>query len=96
MIIELLTGLSPVAARNVVDDALPEEAPGLIREHHDIATANARAAGKGREVCVWPTAPLKTLSSIAAKCTFLQQKRRVTVAAVLPELEQVVASISSA
>jgi hypothetical protein len=91
--IELLTGLGPVAVRNLVDDALAEEAPQLIRDCHDKAVADARAASEGRE-CTWPPAPLEILSNIAAKCTYLQQKGRVTVAAVLPELEQLVAGIA--
>jgi hypothetical protein len=90
MTIELLTGLSSVAVRDVVDDAMSDEAAELIREHHDKGVAKARAVGKGRE-CVWPPLPLALLSEVAAKCTVLQQKRRSTLAEVLPALEKLVA-----
>jgi hypothetical protein len=124
IVIELLTGLSPVEVRDLVDDALPEEAPQLIREHHDTTAAQVsrlqahkstlvntnadfglplyalgiqppqmRAAGEGRE-CVWQPMALQILSTVAARCTFLQQKQRVTISTALPEIEQVVAGLA--
>jgi hypothetical protein len=92
MVIELITGLNPVAVRDIVDDALLDEAAGLIREHHDNAVAKSRAAGKDCEF-VWPAEPLEILCGIAAKCTVLQQKRRTTVEKILPELEHLVAGL---
>jgi hypothetical protein len=84
--------LTSVAARDVVDDAMSDEAAELIREHHDNAVVKARAAGKDCEF-VWPAAPLEILCGIAAQCTVLQQKRRATVEKVLPELERLVADL---
>jgi hypothetical protein len=95
MVIELITGLNPVAVRDIVDDAMSDEAAELIREHHDNAVAKARAAGKDCEF-VWPVGPLEIMCRIAAKCTVLQQKRRTTVEKVLPELERLVAGLDQA
>jgi hypothetical protein len=92
--IELLTGLSPIEARKLVDDALAEEAAQLIRECHDDANSDARVACGGY-ACIWPPLPLKKLSEIAAKCTYLQQKGRVAVTRILPELEELVAVAAS-
>jgi serine/threonine protein kinase len=85
MVIELLTGLSPAAARQCVDDTMPDEMTQLICQHHDAAEAKAAAASA--PVCVWPPEHLEALGGVAAKCAFLQHKRRLAIEGVLLELE---------
>ncbi len=57
-----------------------EEIPTLIRKLHDRAVAD----GTG---CTWPERVFGPLALLAARCAFLQAKRRATIADVLPELE---------
>ena len=93
---ELITGLHPVAVREVVDDSLFEDLPSLIKQHHDgsielpvasaaaVADMNARTVIKG----TWPAEPLEELAAIAAKCVRSQKAHRATIAEVLPQLER--------
>jgi serine/threonine protein kinase len=90
MVIELLTGLSPVAVRQFVDDTMYDEMPQLICQHHDEAESKAKAKVTKVAVCAWPPELLQALGGVAAKCTFLQHKRRVNIADVLPGLEALV------
>jgi serine/threonine protein kinase len=92
MVIELLTGLSPAAVRQNVDDTMYDEMPQLICQHHD--DAKAKAAAANAPICAWPPTLLEALGEIAAKSAFLQHKRRVTIASVLPELEGLQATLT--
>ena len=94
MSIELLTGLHPTVAREIVDDTLFEELPALIERYHDGEAeppAASAAAVQGAQLstkCRWPPAPLRELSAMAAKCVRLQVTHRTTIADVLPDLER--------
>ena len=95
MIIELVTSLHPVAAREVVDDSLYEEMPALFRQHHDgegttpIASAAVVRQSPPVARCQWPEMQVQALSTIAARCVRSQAKLRATIAEVLPELERI-------
>jgi hypothetical protein len=79
--IELMASLNPTSVRrDIIDDAMYDEIPSLIQEFHDKAV-------KDNKGCAWPTLLLKQLGVLAAKCCFLQAKRRAAIADVLPELE---------
>jgi hypothetical protein len=79
--IELMASLSPASVRTeVIDDAMFDEIPGLIKEFHDKATEDSKG-------CEWPPLLLEQLGVLAAKCCFLQAKRRAAITEVLPELE---------
>jgi serine/threonine protein kinase len=91
MAIELLTGLHPAMARELVDNNLFEELPLKIQEHHDgkpHELAVVRGSKPARK-CKWPAAPLKQMSVVAAKCVRPQPRHRTTIADVLPELESI-------
>jgi hypothetical protein len=95
MIIELLTSMHPVAAREVVDDSLLyEEIPALFQQHHDgegttpIASAAVVRQSPPVAKCQWPEMQAQALSTIAAKCVRSQAKLRATIAEALPELER--------
>ena len=94
MVMELITGLHPVAVREVVDDSLFEDLPSLIKQHHDgeaVAPAASSSALMVEPVspkCEWPAAPLQALASVAARCGRTQVSLRTPIATVLPELEQ--------
>ena len=96
MIVELLTGLHPVVAREVVDDSLYEELPRFIEQYHNgeaaLPTASAAAVNVAQSAskCKWPSAPLQQMSSPAAKCVRSQARLRCTTADILPELEEFV------
>ena len=96
MIIELLTGLHPVVAREVVDDSLYEELPRFIEQYHNgeaaVPTASAAAVkvAQSASKCKWPPGPLQEMSILAAKCARLQVRLRCTIADILPELEKLV------
>jgi hypothetical protein len=110
MMIELLTGLDPVAVRELIDESLFEELPEMIRQHHDAKVepedeSSAGAVEEGNQEktrkkkpptpkCTWPDAPLQQLSTMAAKCVRKEAKRRVTIADVLPELEELPTRLS--
>jgi hypothetical protein len=76
-------------ARELVDSNLFEELPQMIQRHHDGKPHELTAARgcKPARKCKWPAAPLKQMSAMAAKCVWLQPKRRATIADILPELE---------
>jgi hypothetical protein len=81
VMIELMASLSPTSVRKeIVDDSVFDEIPAMIRECHDKAVKQ----GTG---CEWPVLILEQMGVLVAKCTFLQAKRRATIAEVLPELE---------
>ena len=93
MMIELLTGLHPMVVRQLVDESLFEELPGVIKQYHDGRAPLPREAEKLKDLptalrCVWPAIPLTSLSHIAARLTRLQPKMRARIAEVLPELEE--------
>jgi hypothetical protein len=97
IMVELLTGLDPVSARELVDDSLFEELPEMIRERHDRQGGSADVSGAGAGAgaaakalvrkCAWPAEHLKALSLIAAKAVRAQPKRRATLVELLPEVE---------
>ena len=93
MMIELLTGLHPVVVRQLVDESLFEELPGVIKQHHDGRVPLPKEAEKLKDLptalrCAWPAIPLTSLSLVAARLTRLQSKKRARIAEVLPELEE--------
>jgi serine/threonine protein kinase len=81
VMIELMASLTPTAVRtDIIDDAIFDEIPALIQEFHDKAV-------KDRKGCEWPPLILEQLGVLAAKCCYLQAKRRAAISEVLPELE---------
>jgi hypothetical protein len=104
MMIELLTGLDPVAVRELIDESLFEELPAMIRQHHNGEVEPVSNEGGRRKVpippprrnCTWPAAPLQELSVMAAKCVRKEAKRRATIADVLPDLEELPTRLSGA
>ena len=95
MLIELLTGLHPFAAREIVDDTLFEQMADLIRAHHDDAVAAAdlplaMASYPSTPQCEWRLKPLQELSTVAAKCVRTQASHRTTIRDVLPSLEEAI------
>ena len=98
--VEMITGLHPFRARELVDDTLYEEMPALIRAVHDgtakIANANKAANGAELATNLYPSSPktrypaelLQELSDLAAKCVRLQVTHRCTVSEVLQVLEE--------
>ena len=90
MVIELLTGLHPYAAREVADDTLFEVMPEEIMAHHDGTAAEMPASNAypSTPKCAWPQETLLQLSGMAAKCVRGQHSLRATVAEFLPALEQ--------
>ena len=90
--IELLTGLHPLLAREIIDESYgDEELTTAIRQHHDGTAApptTATLQGLPSSCkCKWPAEPLGQMALIATKCARLQAKRRVVIREVLPELE---------
>ena len=96
--VEMITGLHPFRARELVDDTLYEEMPALIRAVHDGTTKIANKAANGAELAtnLYPSSPktrypaelLQELSDLAAKCVRLQVTHRCTVSEVLQVLEE--------
>ena len=104
MAIELITGLHPTAARELVEDSTAEELPLLIRRYHDGDTAlhreladaaKARGAGRGQlpaARCEWPRPALEALTAIAVRTVhLLPAKHRATLREALPGLEALLA-----
>jgi hypothetical protein len=100
MVIELLTGLHPNDARDLVDDNLFDELHEAICDAHDNnkydgrrkGTAAARGGRKetARAVsmcCEWPAKELKVLSEIAAGCGRPQVKHRLRISQALPKVK---------
>ena len=110
--IELITGLHPVAARELIEEYEPDELPDLIKRFHDGDTrlekeiakaASARGGSRGwqqqykpRARCVWPPAALDIVTSIAVRTSYLRPKRRAEVRDILPELEELLQPRASA
>ena len=95
MAIELMTGLHPILARELIDDHEFAELPAAIQQLHDGTIAEPTLAGvtsASKSKCKWPTEPLGQMALIAAKCSRLQAKRRSTIREVLPELSEAYAS----
>jgi serine/threonine protein kinase len=96
--IELLTGLHPEEAREVVDDSLFETLPAFIGQHHNgeiDRPAFSAAAVKGRPPmpkCEWPDHLLQDVAKVMTKCVRKEPKLRSTTADLLPHLEQVVST----
>ena len=100
MAIELMTGLHPTAARELVEDSTSEELASIIGRYHDgdkvvhqqmAEAAAARGAGKGQRPsvrCRWPAEALEALTAITVRTVhLLPAKHRATLQEVLPELE---------
>ena len=98
-LIELLTGLHPIMARECIDENVFEDIPELIQQHHDgkaqpgmaITDLDTPTSLK----CKWPPAILAKMALIAAKCSRPQGKLRSTIASVLPELDQMLADAAT-
>ena len=100
--IELITGLHPVVAREVVDESLYEELPQFIEQYYNGEAALPHASAAAVKVaqtalkCAWPAGPLREMSTLAAKCVRLQVRLRCTIADILPELEKLGAESGAA
>ena len=94
MAIELMTGLHPLLARELIDNNEFLELPDAIRQHHDGTIAAPTVTGlpslPSALKCKWPQEHLNQMALIAAKCSRMQVKHRSTIAEVLPELEGLV------
>ena len=92
--IELLTGLHPMAVRELIDEYPFEQLPGIIQQHHDGEAADDSLGTidgidtPSSPKCEWPLGLLGQLALMAAKCSRPQSTMRTAISEVLPELEE--------
>ena len=98
LIIELLSGLTPVEAREMVDGAVSSnEIPELIGEHHgeQISHGFASFTDPRNPMCRWPEEAVQQLGVLAASCVRKEAELRAELGSVVADLEAVAAAAAS-